>query len=159
MKSYYRIISAFLLLLLPLLSLKCKEDDIVKANQFAVTVRVTGENLGGLGAEIQADSRLNVFNPKAGPSLKYSYGTAVSQTYELGTFGLQDDVTISALFRNVSCSSAVQPASNSKLKVELLIRGLVVNVIELTPASPKSSGFSCTPFWLVTTVSSGDDWD
>ena len=52
-----------LALLLPLLALKCKKDDVVRANQFEVKVRVTGDNLAGLGAEIKAESRLNVLNP------------------------------------------------------------------------------------------------
>lgn len=147
-----------LLLLLPLLALKCKKDDIAKVNQFAVTVRATGEHLDGLGAEIQVDSRLNVLNPSAGPSLTHSYPTNVSQTYLLGTFGLQDDVTITVAFRNVTCTSTVRPASNSRLKIELLANGVAVNTLELTPA-PRGGSFSCSPYWLDTTVGSGSDWD
>jgi len=159
MKTYYRALSAFLLLLLPLVALKCKKEDIVNANQFDVKVRVTGENLTGLGAEIKVESRRNVVNPTAGPSLAHGYTVSVNQTYDLGTFGVQDDVTISAFFTNVTCSSSVQPASNSKLKVELLINGWVANTIELSPASRNMAGFSCSPFWLITTVGRGDDWD
>ena len=83
----------------------------------------------------------------------------MSQTYDLGTFGIQDDVSISAAFANATCTSTVQPASNTKLKVELLVNRFVMNVIELSPASRNTSGFSGSPFWLITTVGSGDDWD
>ena len=159
MKKTYRSLALLLVLLLPLLALKCNKDDIVRANQFEVKVRVTGDNLAGLGAEMKAESRLNVLNPKAGPSLRFSFATSASQTYDLGTFGIQDDVTISAAFANATCTGTVQPASNTKLKVELLVNGLVVNVLELSPASRNMSGFSCSPFWLITTVGSGDDWD
>ena len=144
---------------LPLLALKCKKDDVVRANQFEVKVRVTGDNLAGLGAEMKAESRLNVLNPIAGSSLRFSFTTSVSQTYDLGTFGIQDDVSISAAFANATCTSTVQPASNTKLKVELLVNRFVMNVIELSPASRNTSGFSGSPFWLITTVGSGDDWD
>jgi|GEM_PF-2778472 len=158
MKSLHRPVWALLLLLLPLLALKCEKDDIVKANEFEVSVRVTGEHLDGLGAGIQVDSRLNVLNPSAGPSLSYSYSSGISQTYALGTFGIQDEVTLNAMFRNVTCSSSLQPANDSKLKVELLVNNLVVSVIELTPTS-RGSSFSCSPYWLMTTVGKGDDWD
>lgn len=47
---------------LSLLALKCKKDDVVRANQFEVKVRVTGDNLAGLGAKMKAKSRLNVLN-------------------------------------------------------------------------------------------------
>lgn len=159
MKTYYRSLALLLVLLLPLLALKCKKDDIVKANQFDVKVRVTGDNFAGLGAEVKVESRLNVLNPKPGPSLSYSFPTSVNQTYDLGTFGIQDDVSISASFTNVTCTSTVQPVGNTKLKVELLVNGLAVNVIELSPASRNTTGFSCSPFWLITTVGSGNDWD
>jgi hypothetical protein len=159
MKPYYRSIFAFLLLLLPLLGLKCEKDDIVKANQFDVKVRVTGDNFYGLGAEVKVDSRRNVLNPSPGPSLRETYPTSINHTYSLGTFGVQDDVTISALFANVTCSGTVQPVSNTKLKVELLVNGRVVNTIELSPASRNMTGFSCSPYWLITTAGSGDDWD
>lgn len=159
MKTYYRPLAWLLALLLPLLALKCKKEDVTKLNQFEVKVRVTGDNLGGLGAEVKAESRLNVLNPKTGPSLSYRFPTSVNQTYDLGTFGIQDDVTISASFANVTCTSTVQPVSNTKLKVELIANGLVVNTIELSPASRNTMGFSCSPFWLVTTIGSGDDWD
>lgn len=159
MKTLHRSLWAFLLLLLPLLAVKCKKDDLVKANQFDVKVRVVGSNFAGLGAEIKVESRRNVLNPTPGPSLMHSYPTSINQTYDLGTFGIQDDVTISALFTNVTCTSTVQPVSNTFLRVELLIGNRVVNVVELSPASRNMSGFSCSPFWLVTTVGSSDDWD
>ncbi len=159
MNNYRRSLLGLLLLLLPLLALKCDKEEVVKANQFDVKVRVTGDNFAGLGAEMKVNSRRNVFNPTPGPSLSYSFPTSVNQTYDLGTFGIQDDVTISAAFTNVTCNSTVQPVSNTKLKVELLINGTVLNVVELTPNSRNSSGFSCSPYWLVTTVGSGDDWD
>ena len=158
MKTYHLTVWAFILLLLPLMAVECKKK-AVEANKFEVKVRVTGENLAGLGAEIKAESRRNVLNPITGPSLSHTYAAAVSQTYDLGTFGLQDDATISAFFTNVTCSSAVQPASNSRLKVELLINNRAVNTIELSPTSRNMTGFSCSPFWVITTVGSGDDWD
>lgn len=157
MKPYHLTVWAFMLLL-PLIAVECKKK-VVDANQFDVKVRVTGENLGGLGAEIKVESRRSIVNPTPGPSLSYTYATAVSQTYVLGTFGIQDDATISAFFTNVTCSGAVQPTSNSRLKVELLVNEKVVNVIELSPTSQSTRGFSCSPFWLITTVGSGDDWD
>ncbi|WP_035561178.1 hypothetical protein [Hymenobacter sp. IS2118] len=159
MNNYRRSLLGLLLLLLPLLALKCDKEDVIKANQFDVKVRVTGDNLFGLGAEMKVESRRNVLNPKAGPSLSKAFSTSINQTYDLGTFGIQDDVTISALFRQVTCNSMVQPVANTKLKVELLVNGVVLNVVELTPASKNTSGFSCNPFWLATTIGSGDDWD
>jgi hypothetical protein len=147
-----------LLLALPLLSLKCEDEDIIKPPQFEVTIRVTGEHLDGLGAELSVSSTRNVLNPSAGPGLSYSYGTNISQTYALGTFGLQDRVEASVAFRNVTCSSTLRPASDSKLLVEVLANGLVVGRAELTPGSSGSS-FVCSPYWLSTTVGEGDDWD
>ena len=158
-RKYTRSLLSLLLLMLPLLALKCDKEEIINANRFDVKVRVTGDNFAGLGAEMKVNSRRNVLNPSPGPSLTYSYPASVNQTYDLGTFGIQDDVTLNASFTNVTCTSTVQPASNTKLKVELLVNGLVVNVVELTPNSRNSSGFSCSPYWLVTTVGSGDDWD
>ena len=158
MRIYRRSAWTLLILLLPLLALKCKKDDIIKAKQFEVTVRVTGENLTGLGAEMQVNSRLDALNLSAGPSLTYAYATSVSQTYVLGTFELQDDVTAAVAFKNVTCSSALQPASNSKLKVELFANGLLVNVVELTPTSQGDS-FACAPYWADTSASNSDDWD
>ena len=154
----YRFAIWMLMLLLPLLAVKCKEE-VIKANQFDVKVRVVGSNLAGLGAEVKVESRRNVLNPTPGPSLAHNFPTSVNQTYDFGTFGIQDDITLSAFFTNLTCSSAVQPVSNSQLKVELLINNRVVNVVGLSPTSRNRSGFSCSPFWLITTVGSSDDWD
>jgi hypothetical protein len=44
------------------------------------------------------------------------------------------------------------------LLVEVLANGLVIGRAELTPAASGSS-FTCSPYWLVTTVGEGDDWD
>jgi hypothetical protein len=158
MKNIHRKVWSWLLLMLPLLGVKCEKEDIVKATQFEVTVRVTGENLGGLGAEVRVSSVRNVLNPSAGPGLTYSYPINANVVYSLGTFGLQDQVTAEVAFHNVSCSGVVRPASDSKLKVEVLANGFVVNVVELTPATTGGS-FICNPYWLNTTVGNGDDWD
>ncbi|MDO7874189.1 hypothetical protein Q5H93_05545 [Hymenobacter sp. ASUV-10] len=147
-----------LLLALPLLSLKCDDDDVIKPPQFEVTIRVTGTDLYGLGAELTVTSTRNILNPSAGPALTESFPTSISQTYPLGTFGLQDRVEASVAFRNVTCNSTLRPASNSKLLVEVLANGLVVGRAELTPTSSGSS-FVCSPYWLSTTVGEGDDWD
>lgn len=147
-----------LLLALPLLSLKCDDDNIIMPPQFEVTIRVTGEHLDGLGAELNVSSTRNLLNPSAGPTLTYSYDASISQTYTLGPFGLQDQVIASAAFRNVTCSSSLRPATDSKLLVEVLANGLVVGRAELTPSSSGGS-FVCSPYWLVTTVGEGDDWD
>ncbi|GAA4370518.1 hypothetical protein GCM10023185_45060 [Hymenobacter saemangeumensis] len=145
-------------LLLPLLALKCEKDDIVKANRFEITVRVTGTHLDGLGAEMHVSSVLNVLNPTTGPTLTYSYGSSVSQTYTLGTFGIQDQFTAVVAFRNVTCNSSLQPATDSRLRLEVLANGVLVNVVELAPGS-RSGSFSCSPYWINTTVGNGDDWD
>lgn len=70
MKTLHHSLWAFMLLVLPLLACKCDKEDIVKANQFEVKVRVTGENLAGLGAEIKVESRRNVVNPTPDPGCR-----------------------------------------------------------------------------------------
>jgi hypothetical protein len=157
MKMLHRL-AWLLLLALPLLSLKCDDDDVIKPPPFEVTIRVTGEHIDGLGAEMSVISTRNVLNPSAGPTLSRPYSTSISQTYTLGTFGLQDRVEASVAFRNVTCSSALRPASDSKLLVEVLANGFVVGSAELTPGSSGGS-FVCSPYWLSTTVGEGDDWD
>ena len=106
-RKYTRSLLSLLLLMLPLLALKCDKEEIINANRFDVKVRVTGDSFAGLGAEMKVNSRRNVLNPSSGPSLTYSYPASVNQTYNLGTFGIQDDVTLNASFTNVTCTSTV----------------------------------------------------
>ena len=157
MKMLHRL-AWLLLLALPLLSLKCDDEDVIKPPQFEVTIRVIGEHLDGLGAELSVISTRNILNPSAGPTLSHRYTTSISQTYALGSFGLQDRVEASVGFRNVTCSSVLRPDNDSKLLVEVLANGIIVGRAELTPGSSGAS-FVCSPYWLATTVGEGDDWD
>jgi hypothetical protein len=158
MKLHLRFIIGSLLLTLPLLGLKCSKEEIVKANEFDIALRVTGEHLGGLGAEVKVTSIRNVLNPSAGPTLVQSYGPTISQTYALGKFGLQDKVTVSASFTNVTCTSAVQPASDASLLVEVLANGVTVSRVVLKPGT-SGGNFTCSPYWMNSDESHGDDWD
>ena len=158
MKIHLRFIISFLLLVLPLLGLQCSKEKIAKANEFDITVRVTGENLGGLGAEVKVTSVRNVLNPSAGPTLAQSYGLTVSQTYSLGKFGIQDQITAFVNFTNVTCTSVVQPAANTSLLVEVLANGILVSQVRLKPGST-GGNFTCSPYWMNSDESDGDDWD
>ena len=155
---HLRYIIGSLLFMLPLLGLKCSKEEIVKANEFDITVRVTGEHLGGLGAEVKVTSIRNVLNPSAGPTLVQSYGPTISQTYSLGKFGIQDKVTAFASFTNVTCTSTVQPASDASLLVEVLANGVPVSRVVLKPGA-SGSNFTCSPYWTNSDESHGDDWD
>ncbi|MCI1188931.1 hypothetical protein MON38_16025 [Hymenobacter sp. DH14] len=158
MKIHLRFIIGLLLLALPLLGLKCSKEEIIKATEFDITVRVTGEHLDGLGAEMKVTSVRNVLNPSAGPVLTQSFGPTVSQTYSLGKFGLQDQVTAFIYFTNVTCTSVVQPAANTSLLVEVLANGVLVSQVRLKPGTT-GGNFTCTPYWTNSDESHGDDWD
>ena len=158
MKIQLRFLIGVLLLVLPLLALKCSKEEVIKANEFDITVRVTGEHLDGLGAQMQVTSVRNVLNPSAGPTLTQNFGPTVSQTYALGKFGIQDQVKTSIYFTNVTCTSVVQPAANASLLVEVLANGLLVSQVRLKPGM-SGGNFSCTPYWMDNDESKGDDWD
>lgn len=156
MKLLFRV----LLLLLPLFVLPgCdKDDDPLKDKlRFKVTLRVTGENLAGLGAEMDYTSVRNTLtDPKPGPTGRDTYALRADGTYDLGEFGFYDQLAATIAMRNVTCTA--RPPANSRLKLEILVNGVLYDRVELNGASPGT--ISCSqPYWLVTTSSDGDDWD
>ncbi|GAA4373146.1 hypothetical protein [Hymenobacter koreensis] len=151
------LLTAFILLV------SCKKEDPLKGKlRYKVEVRVTGENLTGLGAEMSYTSIRNTLtDPKPGPSAQYSYATRVSETYELGEFGMYDALEVTLAMRNVTCNNAAQLGPNSWLRAEILANGLVIDRVELNSASARN--LSCTAPYLALVAlaggSGGDGWD
>ncbi|UYZ57420.1 hypothetical protein [Hymenobacter latericus] len=145
------------LLVLALLA-SCDDDPLKDKVKYTVALRVTGQNLAGLGAEMHYTSvRNTTTNPQPGPSGHYTYAVRADSTYNLGEFGWYDHLDAAIALRNVSCSSALQPAANSWLKLEMLVNGRVVDRVELNSASRNT--VTCAPYWLIGMGAEGDDWD
>ena len=135
-----------------------KEDDPLKDKlKFKVTLHVTGENLAGLGAEMSYTSVRNTLtDPKPGPNGRETYGAQVDATYDLGEFGFYDQLVATIAMRNVTCTA--RPPANSRLRLDVLIDGVLFDRVELNGATPGT--ISCSqPYWLATIDSNGDDWD
>ncbi|WP_324680408.1 hypothetical protein [Hymenobacter sp. GOD-10R] len=98
-----------------------------------VEVRITGQNLVGLGAELTVRSVLNWkqgYNP--GHSFTQSFTEAnVSQTYKVGNFDATDYVEAAITLKNVTRDSRIQPAVNSFLKIEIITDGKVGETTQL----------------------------
>lgn len=140
MKLIYPLRYLIMLLVLPLLLGSCSKDDEAApstAVQHKIQVRVTGENLSGLGAELHVKSTLNFINGPfvAGPGLHETYATSITRTYDLGTFGKEDIIEAQVMFRNVTKNGAVQPSATSRLKLELIADGVVKENTELNKSA------------------------
>lgn len=118
------------LLLVPSFSLlghasNAKKEAILPAETHVVQVRVTGQNLAGLGAELVVRSSLNwnprTFNP--GPGFTKSIGNSVNETYTVGTFGPRDYVEASVAFKNVAFHNNTRPPAGAHLWVEIITDG------------------------------------
>jgi len=133
------------LLAVPLLALTGYTRDAGKgavpaAAKHVVQVRVTGQNITGLGADLQVRTVLNWhqgYNP--GHSFSQTFSTAsVSETYDIGRFNDNDYVEASISFKNVTQDGAVRPAPNAFLKVEMITDG---EVGEATQLDAKAKGW------------------
>jgi len=123
------------LLLVPQLSWLAYDSNAIKAvappaGSHVVQVRVIGQNMSGLGAELSVRSVLDWdqgHNP--GPTLYKAFGDKISETYTIGTFGRMDYVEASISFKNVLVDN--RPPVNSQLRVEIITDGRVGEVTRL----------------------------
>jgi len=98
-----------------------------------VEVRVTGQNLTGLGADLTVRSVLNWkqgYHPGQGFTQTFT-GASINQTYKVGYFEATDYVEAAIAFQQVTRDSAVQPAVGAFLKVEILTDGKVSETTQL----------------------------
>ena len=120
------------LLLVPSFSLlghssDAKKEATLPAETHVVQVRVIGQNLDGLGAELSVRSVLNwsprVYNP--GPGFTEKFSKSVNEKYTVGTFGGRDYVEASISFKNVAFHNNTRPPANAHLRVEIITDGKV----------------------------------
>ncbi|HEX8350200.1 MAG TPA: hypothetical protein VF598_09565 [Hymenobacter sp.] len=100
------------------------------AGSHIVQVRVIGQNLDDLGAELSVRSVLDWdqgHNP--GPEFTKILGDKVNETYTVGTFGRMDYVEASISFKKVIFDN--KPPSNAHLRVEIITDGKVGEVTRL----------------------------
>ncbi|OUJ76149.1 hypothetical protein [Hymenobacter crusticola] len=99
----------------------------MSAGTHVVQVRVFGNKLDGLGAELNVRSVVNWdkgHNP--GPTLEKKFDTSsVNETYTIGTFGDMDYVEASISFKNVAFHNTTRPPAGSQLRVEIITDGKV----------------------------------
>lgn len=149
------------LLLLPLAACQDKLEELEDATRFEVTLRVKGENLTGLGAEMDYVSTRNTLTkPEVGPSGRYTYAVAVDTTYQLGEFGVYDDVLATIALRKATCDAATHPRPGSYLKLDMLVNGVVYDTETLSSTS--GTQVTCSPYWGIGVGPSADgdsDWD
>lgn len=143
--------------LLPLLTAimlsGCEKEKMLQAR---IELRVRGENLTGLGAEMSYTSLRDAYDqPQPGPSGQYSYAVRADTTYNLGDFNIDDTMEAHISLRNASCATTLRP--DSWLRLETLANGVVIKRIELNAAA--RSWVSCAPYWTMSTTSSSGDWD
>ncbi|WP_324674220.1 hypothetical protein [Hymenobacter sp. GOD-10R] len=120
------------LVLVPSLSLLGYANDAPKevvktADTHVVQVRVMGQNLDGLGAELSVRSVLD-WSPrsyKPGPTLSRNFDKSINETYTIGTFGEKDYVEASISFKNVMFHNNIRPSANTQLRVEIITDGKV----------------------------------
>lgn len=119
------------ILLVPSLSLAgytSEAPEIAKpAATHVVEVRVIGQNLDGLGAELNVRSVLDwsprTYNP--GPGFSKTFSSSVNETYTVGTFGARDYVEASVSFKNVAFHNNTRPPANAHLRIEIITDGKV----------------------------------
>ncbi|MCR5887037.1 hypothetical protein LRS06_04445 [Hymenobacter sp. J193] len=149
------------LALLPLAACQDKLDELEDATRFTVALRVKGENLSGLGAEMHyVSTRSTLTNPQAGPSGHYTYAAAADTTYQLGEFGVYDDVLATIALRTATCDAATHPRPGSYLKLDMLVNGVVYDTETLSSTS--GAQVTCSPYWGIGVGPSADgdsDWD
>ncbi|MCC3158773.1 hypothetical protein LJ737_16130 [Hymenobacter sp. 15J16-1T3B] len=153
-----------LLLVVGLLAGCSKDDDPLKGKlRYKVQVRVRGENLTGLGAEMSyATVRNTLTDPKPGPSGRDTYAVRADTIYELGEYGAYDALEVTLAMRNVTCqNAATQLGANSYLKAEILANGLKIDEVELNRTAARTISCSATPYLVLVggVGGSGGDWD
>lgn len=154
-----------LLLTFSVLLMSCDDDDPLKGKlRYEVTLRVTGENLTGLGAGMEyATVRNTLTNPHPGPSGQGAYATRVDTTYKLGEYGAYDLLEVKLFMRNLNCqNAAAQLGPNRWLKAEIRANGLLVDKLELNQTTVGQA--SCNslipyPVLLVGVGGAGGGWD
>ncbi|QIX62538.1 hypothetical protein HER32_15670 [Hymenobacter sp. BT18] len=149
------------LALLPLAACQDKLEELKDATRFSVALRVKGENLTGLGAEMDYVSTRNTLTkPEAGPSGHHTYAISADTTYQLGEFGVYDDVLATIVLRKATCDATTHPRPGSYLKLDMLVNGVVYDTETLSSTS--GAQVTCTPYWTISVgpTSDGDsDWD
>lgn len=131
-------LSTLLFALLVLVMASCSSDskDDPQPVTHKVEVRVTGQDLAGLGAELKVTSQLDFAKAsKAGPGYTEVFGSSVSKTIKIGDFGTYDLIESLVMFKNVTRTSSLRPSSTSRLKLEILADGKVIETTELNASA------------------------
>ncbi len=161
MKKQFLVRWASLLTLIALAPLtSCEEDtDITSSLKYTIKLRVTGENLTDLGAEMRYTSLRNTLaaSPAAGPTRTKTYTNSADSTYNVGEFGFYDRVEAIIALKSATCNATTHPRSSSFLRLEMLVNDRIVLREELNSASAQR--VTCSPYWTITTTTDGDDWD
>lgn len=139
MKTNYTLRSLFALLLLTLLLSSCGDEEKKtdpKPKEYTVQVRVTGQLLQGLGADMSYTSAHNFVGPSTpGPNGTEDFSTItagnVTKTYELGTFGDNDIIEGYINLRNVTRNGSTRIPSAGYFKMEIIVDGDVKQMIRL----------------------------
>lgn len=136
MKTLSSLRYLIMLLMLPLLLGSCSKEDADATPavvQHKIQVRVTGESLSSLGAELHVKSTLNFIKGPylTGPALNEAFSTSISKTYDLGAFGKEDIIEGLIVFKNVTRTSTTQPSAATRLKLEMIADGVVIESTEL----------------------------
>ncbi|GAA4393610.1 hypothetical protein [Hymenobacter koreensis] len=122
-----------------------KEEPKPAPKSYAVSLRVTGQNLQGLGADISyATAKNHIRGPYgAGPTGTEAFAATASKTFDLGRLGPEDLVEGYVNFRNVRATTTPRPPATAVLKMEIIVDGRVHSTGQITGAGPApGSGYN-----------------